>query len=275
MTLREAIAEASTLIPRRDAETLVLHLLACNRAWLMAHTNEAIDPSTLTKLQTLTSRRAAHEPLQYLTGIQEFYGLPIHVTRDTLIPRPETELLVEAVLTWAKLQPLPLRIVDVGTGTGAIALALATNLPNADITACDLSSAALDVAKANAASLNLSHRIAFVISDLLNEFATEEKPFDILVSNPPYVPSGDEPDMQPEVRDHEPHTALFAGPDGLDIYRRLIPQALDALRPNGLLAMEFGFGQREALRVLLASWRNVRFLDDYAGIPRIVLAERP
>jgi release factor glutamine methyltransferase len=273
MTLREAIAEASTTIGRRDAETLVLHLLACDRAWLMAHTDEPLAEPTHTQLQTLTTRRAAHEPLQYLTGTQEFYGLSLHVTSDTLIPRPETELLVEAVLHYAATQPLNLRILDVGTGTGAIALALASNLPNADIAACDISPAALDIAKANAASLNLSHRVAFVLSDLLDEFATEEKPFDILVSNPPYVPSGDAAEMQTEVRDHEPHTALFAGTDGLNIYRRLIPQAHTALRSGGLLAMEFGFGQREALRTLLADWTNVRFLDDYAGIPRIVLAK--
>jgi release factor glutamine methyltransferase len=275
MTLREAIAEASTLIPRRDAETLSMHLLACNRAWLMAHTDEPLEESTHTQLKILTTRRAAHEPLQYLTGTQEFYGLPLHVTPDTLIPRPETELLVEAVLNYAATQPPQLRILDVGTGTGAIALALAKHLPNANITACDISPAAIDVAKANAASLNLTNRVIFVISDLLNEFAIEEKPFDIIVSNPPYIPTADALTLQPEVHDHEPHTALFAGTDGLAIYRRLIPEAHTALRPQGLLAMEFGFGQREALRALLTGWHNIRFLDDYAGIPRIVLAERP
>jgi release factor glutamine methyltransferase len=285
MTLREAIAQASTRIPRRDAETLVLHLLACDRAWLMAHTDEPLAPHTHTQLQALTQRRAAHEPLQYLTGIQEFYGLPLHVTPDTLIPRPETELLVEAILHYAATQPPQLRILDVGTGTGAIALALASNLPTAQITACDISPAALDIARKNAAKLHLTERITFVESNLLSGFGTSQPyslfpipyslSFDILVSNPPYIPTTDAPTLQPEVRDHEPHTALFAGPDGLDIYRRLIPEAHAALRPGGLLAMEFGFGQREALRALLASWHNVRFLDDYAGIPRIVLAERP
>jgi release factor glutamine methyltransferase len=272
MTLREAITKASTTIARRDAETLVMHLLQRDRAWLMAHIDETLDEATRTQLQALTTRRAAHEPLQYLTGIQEFYGLPLTVTRDTLIPRPETELLVEAILEYAAAQPSLQRILDVGTGTGAIAIALAKHLPNAGITACDISPAALTVARENAAHLNLN--ITFVESDLLAAFTTSQ-PFDIVVSNPPYIPTGDATDMQPEVRDHEPHNALFAGAQGLDIYRRLIPESFAALRPGGLLAMELGFGQREDLRALLAAWTNIRFLDDYASIPRVVLAERP
>jgi release factor glutamine methyltransferase len=274
MTLRDAIAEASSHIARRDAETLLLHLLARDRAWLFAHSDEALDVATRTQLRSLTQRRAAHEPLQHLTGTQEFYGLALRVTRDTLIPRPETELLVEAVLDFARTRPHPLRILDVGTGTGAIALALAAHLPHADITACDISPAALQVAKQNAAQHNLTQRITFVESDLLAQISADPL-FDILVSNPPYVPLADAPTLAPEVRDHEPPTALFAGPDGLDLYRRLVPAAHGSLKPNGLLALEFGFGQRDALHELLAGWRDVRFLDDYAAIPRVALALRP
>ena len=204
--------------------------------------------------------------------MQEFFGLELHLTPDVLIPRPETEHLVEAVLEWAKGRGSAPRILDVGTGSGAIAIALAKNLPHAHITACDLSPAALAVARSNAARLSL--QIGFTESDLLSAFPSGE-PFDVIASNPPYVPQLDAASLQPEVVDHEPHTALFAGDDGLEIYGRLIPQTHAALTRGGLLAMEFGFGQREALRSLLEhGWKNVRFLDDYAGIPRVVLAER-
>jgi release factor glutamine methyltransferase len=281
-TVRDAITEASAHIPRRDAETLLLHLLHRDRAWLFAHPDEVLDETTLHKLRALTQRRAAHEPLQYLTGTQEFYGLALRVTRDTLIPRPETELLVEAVLSFAATLPPNLRIVDVGTGTGAIALALAAHLPQASVTACDISPAVLEVARSNAAQHGLTPRVAFLESDLLAALPTGP-PFDIVVSNPPYVPLSDAPTLAPEVRDHEPHIALFVGPndgpngapDGLDLYRRLIPQAHNALRPGGLLALEFGFGQRDALQALLTGWPNIRFLDDYAAIPRVALAQRP
>jgi release factor glutamine methyltransferase len=274
MTVRDAIAEASSHIARRDAETLLLHLLQRDRAWLFAHSDEPLDENTHTQLLALTQRRAAHEPLQQLTGTQEFYGLALRVTRDTLIPRPETELLVEAVLVFARTQTAKLHILDVGTGTGAIALALATHLPDAEITACDISPAALEVARANAAQHNLTPRITFVESDLLNAIPTDQ-PFNVIVSNPPYIPLADAPTLAAEVRNHEPHTALFAGPDGLDLYRRLIPQAHSALRPGSLIALEFGFGQRDALQALLTGWHDIRFLNDYAAIPRIALAQRP
>jgi release factor glutamine methyltransferase len=277
MTVRDAIAEAKETIDRRDAEVLLAHLLGKDQAWLLAHPEFELHEVDLMQLRDLTRKRAAHEPLQYLTGMQEFFGLALKVTPDTLIPRPETEHLVEAVLAWARQQPEshPLRILDIGTGTGAIALALATQLPTAKITACDVSAAALSVAAENAAKHGLAPRLRFVESDLLAAFAREIEAgarFDVIASNPPYVPTGDALEMQAEVRDHEPPRALFAGADGLDIYRRLIPQAYAALRPGGLLAMEFGYGQREALRVLLEEWADVRFIDDYAGIPRVVLA---
>jgi len=277
MTLHTALVEASTQVTRRDAETLLAHLLDRDRAWIFAHPESDLDPDQKEAFRDLTARRAAHEPLQYITGQQEFYGLPLRVTPDTLIPRPETELLVEAVLHWASSQSPALRILDIGTGTGAIAFALATHLPAAEIVACDISAAALAVARDNAETLDLADRVRFTQSDLLAALTPELDAgglFDAVVSNPPYVPSADAATMQPEVVDHEPHLALFAGDDGLEVYRRLIPQAHAALRPGGLLAMEFGFGQRDALGGLLAGWQNVRFLDDYAGIPRIVLALR-
>jgi release factor glutamine methyltransferase len=288
MTLRDALTEASAYIARRDAETLIAHLLSRDRAWLFAHPEAELSAAHLEAFRALTTRRAAQEPLQYLTGIQDFHGLPLRVTRDTLIPRPETELLVEAILSWTAdriaRRPAgpPPHILDVGTGTGAIALALAAHLPSVSITATDLSPAALAVARDNAERLHLRDRIHFLLSDLLDELEPELQAgtrFDAIVSNPPYVSTTDAATMQPEVVDHEPHTALFAGADGLDIYRRLIPQAYAALRPDGLLALEFGFGQRDALRALFenpanGAWQDLRFRNDYAGISRIALATR-
>ena len=225
----------------------------------------------------LVLRRAANEPIQYITGEQEFYGLSLRVTPAVLIPRPETELLVETVLAEVKRAGVKsaLRILDVGTGSGAIAIALAHNLPSARITAVDLSGAALEIAASNAARHGLTEQIHFIESDLLEELPPDGLPFDVIVSNPPYVPAADRASLHPQVRDYEPGVALFAGADGLDIYRRLIPQARAALRPNGLLALEIGHGQKEAVTALLSGWNELRFVDDLQQIPRIALVRRP
>jgi release factor glutamine methyltransferase len=283
MTLREALTEAATTIDRREAETLLAHLLFRDRPWLIAHSDTELSTTLLHAYRAFIARRAAKEPIQYLTGHQEFYGLNLRVTRDTLIPRPETELLVEAVLGCIAARPA-LRhphILDIGTGTGAIALALASRLPSASITATDLYPAALSIAEHNAARLGLTHRIAFLQSDLLaSPLLQSFAPFDVIVSNPPYVSLYEAATMPDEVLKHEPHTALFAGPQGLDIYRRLLPAAHAALKPEGLLALEFGFGQLDALKTLFEKpangpWQDLHFLNDYAKIPRIALATRP
>lgn len=283
MTLREALTEAAASIDRREAETLLAHLLFRDRPWLIAHSDTELSNTLLHSYRKLIARRVAKEPIQYLTGMQEFYGLNLRVTRDTLIPRPETELLVEAILHWIAARPAlrQPRILDIGTGTGAIAIALASHLPSASITATDLYPAPLSIAEHNAGRLDLGHRITFLQSDLLAapHFATAP-PFDVIVSNPPYVSLYEAATMPDEVLQHEPHTALFAGPQGLDIYRRLIPAAHKALKSEGLLALEFGCGQREDLRALLdkptnGPWQDLTFLNDYAQIPRIALATRP
>jgi release factor glutamine methyltransferase len=290
MNLREAITLASNRIALRDAETLAAHILACDRAWLLAHPEHELTPDHQTHLEILITRRAAAEPLQYILGSVEFYGLRLRVTPDVLIPRPETEVLVEQVLLWAASQPVDdlagpdaarMRFADVGTGSGAIAIALATHLAAAVVTALDLSPAALELAWQNARDHDCSTRIRFLESDLLSAVAAEQAAdrhfprLDAVVSNPPYVPDTDAPTMQHEVVRHEPHLALFSGADGLDAIRRLIPQSQSVLRAKGLLAFEFGYGQRDAIAQLLTDWHNVRFIDDYAGIPRIVLATRP
>ena len=279
MTVCEAIHSASARILRWDAETLLLHVLARTRPWLLAHPEATLSPEESDRFAVLTTRRAHCEPLQYLTGHQEFFGLDLEVTPAVLIPRPETELLVESVLDWTRVHTKrALRIVDVGTGSGAIALALAANLREAEITALDISPAALAVAEANALRHHLEARVRFALSNLLqgtDPNLTQVNDWDVIVSNPPYVPQADAPTMQPEVRDFEPHLALFAGDDGMAIYDRLIPQAKIALRQGGFLALEIGFGQRAALAALLADWNHVQFRDDLAGIPRVVLAEHP
>jgi release factor glutamine methyltransferase len=282
MTLREALTNATQQLAAdthlrdaaaRDAEFLLLHALQISRTTLHAHPNREVTSEDAATYQTLIDRRLKLEPIQYITTRQEFYGLSLTVTPAVLIPRPETEHLVEAVL--ARLHhDQPLRIADVGTGSGAIAIALATHLHRAEITALDLSPAALEIAKQNAEEHNVSGRIRFILSDLLAEIPGTQT-FEAIVSNPPYVPESDLPTLHPQVREHEPATALFAGSDGLDIYRRLIPQAHAALKPDGLLAMEIGHGQREALARLLTGWAQVGFINDLQQIPRVALARRP
>ena len=283
MTIREALAEAAPLLPAtnasRDASTLLAHTLLCNQAWLRAYPETELTSTQAHTFQSMIHRRAGREPLQYITGQQEFYGLNFRVTPSVLIPRPETEHLVEAVLLWATQfqAEQTLQIADIGTGSGAIAIALATHLAGARFVATDISDAALAIARQNALAHGCDQRIQFVHSDLLSGIETAIAGgfrFDAVLSNPPYIPADDAATMQPEVIEHEPHTALFAGPDGLDIYRLLIPTAYAALRERGLLALEIGYGQRDALATLLADWDDLHFIDDYAGIPRVAMAVR-
>jgi len=282
MTLREALTRATSQLDQnpdlredalRDAALLLRHTLGISHATLLANPDRLITLDQQAAYQALILRRLANEPIQYIAGEQEFYGLALLVTPAVLIPRPETEVLVDAVL--AELDSAAaLRILDVGTGSGAIAIALAHHLTQAHVTAVDLSAPALEVAAANAMRHELGSRIRFVESDLLDAIGSEER-FDAIVANPPYVPTGDREALHPQVRDFEPAAALFAGGDGLDVYRRLVPQARAALKPGGLLAVEIGHGEREDIAGLLAGWDAVRFVDDLQGIPRVALACRP
>ena len=290
--LRRALEEARNLLAagahagraRRDAETLLLHALRqqapqANLAWLIAHDGEMLAAEAATQFRALIERRLAGEPIQYITGEAEFYGLPFQVNRDVLIPRPETELVVEKVIALARRHgqssaATEARIVDVGTGSGAIAVALAHALPRAHITAVDLSAAALGVAKANAERHGVGNRIRFVAGDLLAPAAAEQ--FDFVVSNPPYVPEGDRATLDAEVRDYEPAQALFAGQDGLAVYRRLLPQAFNALAPGGWVLLEIGYGQQEPIGALLAGegFAGIVFSRDLQGIARVAMAAR-
>ena len=338
MTLKEWLEHGETQLrvgshpdrARRDAETLLLHLIGKNRAWLLAHQHDDFAGCKAIGYATLLNRRQKGEPIQYITGETEFYGLPFRVTPDVLIPRPETEHLVEAALgliaqptpsqpqtlgapsfrsliaegsesnqpdsppappraldasttlgapgldseTWEsnELHRFP-RILDIGTGSGAIAISLAHALPQAQVTATDISAPALAIAQENAARNQVTVR--FLQGDLLAPVSGEC--FDLIVSNPPYVPESDRPSLSVEVRDHEPALALFAGSDGLDIYRRLIPAAFTALTPGGYLALEIGFGQSGAVHALLAAagYARIEFAPDLQGIPRVAIAKRP
>jgi release factor glutamine methyltransferase len=257
---------------RRDAELLLTHTLKRSRAWLMAHGDELLSDELFLSYAELLERRRRGEPIQYITGETEFYGLPFRVTPEVLIPRPETEHLVEKVIELAARFEQP-RIVDVGTGSGAIAVALAHEWLSAVITAIDLSSSALAIARENAKRNEVDLR--FLDGDLLAPVAGEC--FEIVVSNPPYVPSGDRATLSVEVREYEPALALFAGDDGLDVYRRLIPAAFDALVPGGFVALEIGYGQSPAMRELLASagFEQIEFVPDLQNIPRVACARRP
>jgi release factor glutamine methyltransferase len=259
---------------RRDAETLLLHLIQRDRAFLAANPLSELSAEGAVRYYALIERRLGGEPIQYITGETEFYGLPFHVDRNVLIPRPETEHLVEKVLSLAAGFEKP-RIVDVGTGSGAIAIALAQKLPAAQLTAIDISPAASAVARANAKRNHVADQVRFLEGDLLAPVTGEH--FEFVVSNPPYVAENERTSLSVEVRDHEPATALFAGANGLDIYRRLIPDARAVLVPGGFLAMEIGCGQDSAVAALLANsnFEQIEFTADLQGIPRVASGQRP
>ena len=260
-----------------DAALLLTHVLGIDRTTLRAHPELPITREQQADYQAALERRLRFEPIQYILGSQEFYGHALRVTPAVLIPRPETELLVEAVA--ARLPPgngapaKSIRILDVGTGSGAIAIALAHLLPLAQIIAVDLSPEALAIARENARTHGLLDRITLLQSDLFAAVVTDA-PFAAIVSNPPYIPDADAPTLHPQVRDHEPSSALFSGPSGLEFYQRLIPKAASLLIPNGLLALEIGHGQRDPIADLLHFWDQVEFLPDLQQIPRVALARR-
>jgi release factor glutamine methyltransferase len=271
---------ALSLHPERarfDAETLLLHILQQhspqhNRAWLISNWNHSLLSGTQKLFSEFVARRVAGEPIQYITGETEFYGLPFRVTPEVLIPRPETEHLVEKIIEFAARFQKP-RIVDVGTGSGAIAVSLAHKLPHAQITATEISPRALAVTRENAKRNGVDLR--FLLGDLLAPVAGER--FEIVVSNPPYVPSTDRATLSVEVCEYEPALALFAGDDGLDVCRRLIPAAFGTLTPGGFVVLEIGFGQSPEISELLAGagFEQIEFVPDLQGIPRVACARRP
>lgn len=301
MQLKQALASAVDRLeaaevgsPRLNAEVLLMFVLGVNRAYLYAHPERELTAEEESRYDELLGQRATGMPSQYITGHQEFWGLDFVVSPAVLIPRPETEHLVETVLELAREIPRP-KIVDVGTGSGCIALALAHELKSAEIYGVDASADALEIARANAARLQLDGRVSFVHCDVLTQIQNKGvipsedfspsrgtaiveqfHDFDFVVSNPPYVGFDEADKVQKSVRDFEPRVAVFAGEQGLDVIGPLVEQAHDALKPGGWLALEIGYSMRDAVLVLLSPtlWEDVHVIPDLQGIPRVVAAQK-
>jgi len=299
--LKEAMARlAAAQVPSHAlaAELLLMHALGRDRAWLYAHPEEMLDSAAAQKYFGFLTRRAAGEPTQYITGKQEFWGLELEVTPAVLIPRPETEHVVEVALERLRQRPGhqldgPLRVADVGTGSGCLAVALAKELPRAGILATDISGGALEVARRNAMRHGVASSIQFVCANLLDAFliplpACPEAEgrrgarhasllFDLMVSNPPYVAREEAAELPREVREHEPHQALFGGRSGFEVYPQLASQAAELLRPGGILVLEIGYDSAVRVRNIFERdlrWSHVAVTTDLAGIERVLAAER-
>ncbi|MBM3345653.1 MAG: peptide chain release factor N(5)-glutamine methyltransferase [Betaproteobacteria bacterium] len=266
-TWRELLAASG--LPRLEAQLLASHGAGVKRSWLLAHEADVVAPDAEAAARALFARRQAGEPVTYILGEREFFGLSFAVTPAVLIPRPETELLVELARSHL---PEGGRLLDVGTGSGAVAVAIAHLRPDAEVWACDLSPAALAVARANAA--RNAARVTFVESDLLAALAGER--FDVIASNPPYVAEGDPHLAQGDLR-FEPALALASGPDGLDLIRRLAVEACRQLRPGGRLVFEHGHDQGPACCALLRAlgYNLVNDYNDLASVPRVCLGRWP
>lgn len=271
--------------PRLNAELLLMFTLSCDRAYLFAHPERELTAEEQARYESALAERARGVPAQYITGHQEFWGMDLIVSPAVLIPRPETEHVIETVLALATErgrktggQECPphtsaLRILDVGTGSGCIALALAKEFPDAEIHASDISAAALEVARANAARLQVENRVHFHHTDLLEGLNRSD--FDFVISNPPYVGESEEDQVQLEVRKYEPRGAVFAGPTGVEVIARLLPQAHAALRPGGWLILEISGTIAAKVEQLLKDWDEVRIVPDLQSIPRVARARKP
>ena len=270
--LREAGIETGAL----DAELLVRHVLGWDRAVLLTRTRDALDGVAATEILRLVEERAARRPLQHLTGSQAFWRHEFFVTKDVLVPRPETEILVEAALAVLAPGQAPM-VVDVGTGSGNIALSLAAERPDAEVHAVDISSAALQVARENARRLGLLSAVRFHEGDMLSPWSGRGPLFHLVASNPPYVDALEVEALAPEVRDHEPRQALVPPGSTLSIYERLAPQAASVLLPGGHLIVEVGAGQAAAVSAIAAraSLQVTRVISDLQGIPRTIVARKP
>jgi release factor glutamine methyltransferase len=275
MVIREALRKAAERLeshhvssPRLNAEVILAHCLSVDKTYLYTHDDRLLSDAEFQKIENALYERISGVPVQYIVGRQEFYGRYFTVNPDVLIPRPETEFIVEAVLD---LHPPSLSsIIDVGTGSGCIGLTLALELPETQVTIADISFVALLTAKSNAVQLGASASI--VCMDLLEAACG---PFDIVVSNPPYVSRGESSRLQIEVREHEPHVALFGEEDGLAAYRKLIPSAERVLKPGGYLIMEIGAGlERRVLDLFGSKWKLLPTRNDLQGIPRTVSARK-
>jgi release factor glutamine methyltransferase len=281
MSIAEALLNASGILTqagvpeaRREAGSLLSFLLGKDRTFLISHSDERLDGALLAQFQESAERRASGEPLQYITGVQDFFGREFRVTPDVLIPRPETELLVEAALD--AVGDSEVFVCDVGTGSGCIAVTLLGEMKDARAVAIDKSPAAIDVAKLNAQIHGIASRAVFAVSDCFDALEPGEYQFDLVASNPPYVSAAMVEGLQREVRDHEPIMALSPGADGLSIIRRLLTETPPFLKSHGHLIMEIGFDQGEVVQSLVDAgvWRLLEVRPDLQGIPRIVVLQK-
>jgi release factor glutamine methyltransferase len=271
----QRLTSARVPSPRMNAELLLMFILGRDRAYLYGHPEHELGSEEQARYDNALRQRSRGIPAQYITGHQEFWGMDFIVSPAVLIPRPETEHLIEELLARVGRAPSPanLRIVDVGTGSGCIALALAKELPQAEIHAVDISPAALEIARANAVRLQLESRIQFHEADLLD--GIEADSFNFVVSNPPYVGESEEDTVQLEVRKFEPRNAVFAGATGLEVIERLIPQAREVLKPGGWLVMEISGTIAAKVEESLADWESLQITKDLQRIDRVVAAQKP
>ncbi len=280
MTLKQAfdaalkrLEQADTPSPRLSAELLLMFALDCTRAYLFTYPERELTEDEFARYEEAIARRCTGEPAQYITGHQEFFGRDFLVSPTVLIPRPETEHLIEAVLELAgSAQAVCWSVLDVGTGSGCIAVTLAKELPKSTLMGVDISTEALEIAQANAARLEAN--IEFRQSDLLSAIEPGRL-FDVIVSNPPYVGECEADKVQKQVRDFEPHCAVFGGERGMDIIARLAPQVWDHLKPGGWFLMEIGYSIAEPVHEIMHRWSDFRVIPDLQGIPRVVVARKP
>lgn len=280
VSIAEALRQASRALDqggvadaRREAGSLLSHVTGRDRTFLISHADDLLGDDELERFGAAVARRAAGEPAQYITGVQDFFGRTFRVTRDVLIPRPETELLVEAALEVMGENAV---VCDVGTGSGCIAVTLLCERSDARAVAVDVSEAALEVARLNARELLVEPRIDLRVSDCFSALDQSRDLFDLIVSNPPYVSENMLPGLQREVRDHEPLVALSPGADGLSVIRRLLTDGPQFIRGNGNLIMEIGFDQGDRVQALIDKnvWTLLRIVPDLQGIPRIVVLRK-
>lgn len=270
------LKEKGIASPRLDAEVLLGHVLGLDRVGLYVQHDKPLEPREVTSYRELIARRGQRMPVAQIVREKEFYSLAFEVTGDVLTPRPETELLVDGVREWAHGQTETLRIVDVGTGSGVLAVTLAKYLPTAQIWAIDASKAALQVAARNARRHGVDGRITWVHGEWLAPFAQQGQTCHVVVSNPPYIPTGELVALAPEVASYEPRLALDGGADGLVAYRRLLPQAAATVEPGGVVALEVGAGQAQEVAALgtQSGFAQVAIRRDAAGIERVVWLEQ-
>lgn len=277
--LKDAFSEGSKMLklsnieaPVVTAGAMLCHVLGCDKAFLYSHDDYSLSKCEYDKYFEALKRRIDGEPLQYIIGSQEFMSLDFIVSPDVLIPRQDTEILVEAVIEFAKGKE-HVNILDIGTGSGCIAISLAYFIKNSRVTGLDISKGALSIARKNAEKCEVSDRVTFIESNLFENVASRD--FDIIVSNPPYIPRQDVDTLERQVKDFEPRSALDGGIDGLDFYRKIVKESIGYLKPKGLLAFEVGFDQaQDVIKIMEDSFDDLKTEKDLAGIERVVMGIR-